>query len=198
NFLPDLKDHILGCLLGLDHDQIFTDDERNCLHIIGNKLYDHGTLRINYTTYDMCRSQDSINPKMHPDILMLAPTSNENSHPYLYGRIIAIYHVEVTHALLSPHVQRIDFVHVRFFKLDQGFTGGFATRRFHRLTFVNSSEADAFGFVDPAQVIRGVHIIPAFAYPTTDELLGQSIVRRYVDAECSDTDWEYYYVNMFV
>ncbi|KAF8883751.1 hypothetical protein CPB84DRAFT_1686191, partial [Gymnopilus junonius] len=85
NFLPDLKDHILGHLLGLDHDQIFTDDECNCLHIISNKLYDHGTLRINYTTYDMCRSQDSINPKMHPNILMLTPTSNENSHPYLYG-----------------------------------------------------------------------------------------------------------------
>lgn len=78
DFLHDLKDHILSRLSDVDSDTIdhsFTDDKRDSLQIVGNQLYHHGTLCMNYTMYDMCCNQDSINPKMHPDILMLAPSS---------------------------------------------------------------------------------------------------------------------------
>lgn len=147
----------------------------------------------------MRRNQDSINPKTHPDILMLAPSSSPGPqlpHPYLYGRVIGIYHVDIIHADLSPHSRRIDFLHVRFFQIDEGFQGGFKSRRFYRLSFVKADDADAFGFVDPARVIRGIHIIPAFAYSTTDELLGESIARVYTDVDVAGSDWKYYYVNM--
>ena len=195
DFLPDLKDHILSRLLDVDIDHSFTDDERDGLQIVGNQLYHHGTLRVNYTTYDMRRNQDSINPKTHPDILMLAPSS-QLPHPYLYGRVIGIYHVDIIHANLSPHSQRIEFLHVRFFQVDEGFQGGFKSRRFYRLSFAKADDAGAFGFVDPARVIRGIHIIPAFAYPITDELLGESIARVYTDVDAAGSDWKYYYVNM--
>jgi len=102
NFLPDLKDHILGRLLGIGHSQSFSDDERDRLLINKNQLYQHGTLRVNYTTYDMRRDQDSINPKTHPDILMLA--SDSQSHPYIYARVIGIYHVDIIHAVMSPYL----------------------------------------------------------------------------------------------
>ncbi|KAF8235256.1 hypothetical protein L208DRAFT_1257852, partial [Tricholoma matsutake] len=51
----------------------------------------------------------------------------------------------------------------------------------------------AFGFLDPADVIRGVHMIPAFAYGTTSEFLGPSIARQQCE---NDEDWVYYYVSM--
>jgi hypothetical protein len=147
----------------------------------------------------MRRNQDSINPKTHPDILMLAPGSSPQlpAHPYLYGRVIGIYHVDIIHANLSPQSQHIEFLHVRFFQVDEGFQGGFKSHRFYRLSFSNSDNADVFGFVDPARVIRGIHIIPAFAYSTTDELLeGGSIARVYTDVEAAGSDYKYYYVNM--
>ena len=58
------------------------------------------------------------------------------------------------------------------------------------------------GFIDPAQIIHSVHILPAFAYGTTNEYLrAESIAcqyQRYVegDFELETEDWVYYYVNM--
>ena len=150
----------------------------------------------------MRRNQDSINPKTHPDILMLAPAAPQSqsntSHPYLYGRVIGIYHVDVVHADTAPDSQRIEFLHVRFFQLDDKHEGGFNSRRFYRVNFLEADDPDAFGLVDPARVIRGTHIIPAFAHSTTDRSITDSISRVYTDAYAHDKDWRYYYINMSV
>ena len=61
--------------------------------------------------------------------------------------------------------------------------------------FDDASLADAFGFVDPDCVVRGVHLIPGFAYGTTEELLGPSFVRQDLQLN-DDTDWTFFYVNM--
>jgi hypothetical protein len=45
-------------------------------------------------------------------------------------------------------------------------------------------------------VVHGVHIIPAFGFGHTGELLGPSQAHRQKDGE-ADTDWRYYYVNMY-
>ena len=52
----------------------------------------------------------------------------------------------------------------------------------------------AFGFIDPAEVIQGVHLIPAFAHGKTDGLFGPSIACPLKD---DDQDWQYFYVNMY-
>jgi hypothetical protein len=57
--------------------------------------------------------------------------------------------------------------------------------------FVDSLDPEAFGFLDPGEVIRGVHIIPAFAHGRTSDLLGPSISRQPAE---NDKDWLYYYV----
>ena len=54
--MPKLKDHLLGRLLnhkfdGDDHD--FSEQERNSIRIQNNIIYQHATVRINYTTYDL-------------------------------------------------------------------------------------------------------------------------------------------------
>lgn len=185
-------------MLGLEEDHLFNDNDRDGLRIIGNQINRHGTLRVNYTTYDMRQNQDLINPKTHPDILMLASRTSNTTHQYLYGRVIGIYHVDVVHPETAAHSQRIEFLHVRFFEIDDEYEGGFNSRQFHRLKFNDANDPDAFGFVDPARVIRGAHIIPAFAHSTTEEFPQHSIARIYTDAYARKRDWKYYYVNMLV
>jgi len=41
--------------------------------------------------------------------------------------------------------------------------GQLVSLKTHRLSFPPMSHEDSFGFLDPADVVRGCHIIPAFA-----------------------------------
>jgi hypothetical protein len=50
-----------------------------------------------------------------------------------------------------------------------------------------------FGFLDPAQVIRGVHLIPNFPRGRTDSRLPPSIVRPVDD---DHEDWDSFDMNM--
>ncbi|PPQ85538.1 hypothetical protein CVT26_012745 [Gymnopilus dilepis] len=202
DFLQKLKDHLLSRLLGHSFDgqeHSYTDEDRDQLEIVNEMLYRHKVIRVNYTSYDLRRSQDSINPRTHADILLL---SQDGSHPYSYARVLGIFHVDVHHH--GPHsttsyTHRMDLLWVRRFEYDSTYAAGWDARRLHRIQFVDADQSGAFGFVDPSQVIRGIHLIPAFAHGRTSDLLGPSIARAAnKDLDEQDSDWRYYYVNMFV
>jgi hypothetical protein len=72
---------------------------------------------------------------------------------------------------------------------------GWSAKRLHRIGFFRRDEPDSFGFVDPDQVIRAVHLIPAFEYGRTDTRLAPSFVRP---AEDHDQDFLYFYINQYV
>ncbi len=93
-FLPKLKDHLLSCLLGGNE---FTDLDHHNLSLINNCIYSHQILQINYTTYDVQQNKDSINLHTCSDIMMLTCEDNIDdwSHPYLYARVIGIFHATV-------------------------------------------------------------------------------------------------------
>ncbi|KAG6329626.1 hypothetical protein ID866_9463 [Astraeus odoratus] len=98
NFLPKLKNHILAHLMPgneTDDELEFTQAQQNALGFINNRIYRHKVLRINYTTYDLRRAQDSLNPHTHSDIMVLSQEDSEHPHPYWYARIIGIFHVDV-------------------------------------------------------------------------------------------------------
>jgi hypothetical protein len=119
-------------------------------------------------------------------------------HPYWYGRIIGIFHVQVRHIgpySKSTEIQRVDFLWVRWFGRDVDYRAGWKRRRLHRLGFLGGDDEGAFGFLDPNEIIRGAHLIPAFAWGRTSMILGPSIARQ--DSE-NNEDWYHYYVNMFV
>jgi hypothetical protein len=46
----------------------------------------------------------------------------------------------------------------------------------HHVGFVDSDDPLAFGFLDPQYVIRGVHLLPAFAHGHTGSLLQQNSI----------------------
>jgi len=178
----------------------FTDDELSTVTIVRDRLYNHKVVRINYTTYDVRREQDSLNPRTHSDIVLYSHEDDVNTptgHPYWYARIISIFHAEVVHTgskSRSREPQRMEFLRVRWFGRDSSHQGGWTAKRLHRIGFLRASEdVGAFGFVDPQEVVRAIHLIPAFHFGQTKELLSKSIARQEVE---KDMDWCWYYVNM--
>ena len=93
NFIPRLKEHLLGRLLGHKYngdEYSFTAQERNGLVLINNRIYKHNTLRVNYTTYDLRRAQDSLNPRTHADFMTLSHEDHDDmdpgkTFPYWFG-----------------------------------------------------------------------------------------------------------------
>jgi hypothetical protein len=164
-------------------------------------------MRFNYTSYDMRKSQDSINIRRHPDCIILADerTAQEQGHPYLYGRIIGIFHVYVrntTRFSTDFQEQRMDVLWVRWYQYDEDFHWGWERKRLPRVYFPPATDPDAFGFVDPRDVIRGAHLIPVFDSGVTDSSLPEDSVARVFeelndeDFTLEEEDWGSYNVNM--
>ena len=78
-----------------------------------NRFYCHNLMWINYTTYDVQRAQDVINPNTeHHDIMML---SRSLSHPFCYARIIGIFHANIIYTgpgLLDYQPHQLEFLWV--------------------------------------------------------------------------------------
>lgn len=129
----------------------------------------HKLVRFNFTTYDVRRAQDVINPATsHCNIMMLATASDGQAnlkHPFCYARVIGIYHVNVIYTgpgMLDYTPRRLDFLWVRWYRVDDE-VNGWDTCSLDRLSFPPMANDDAFSFVDPANILRCCHIIPAFA-----------------------------------
>jgi hypothetical protein len=123
--------------------------------------------------------------------------SQDDNHPYWYARIIGIFHVMVVHkgcdsTLHEP--QKMEFLFFRWFGYDSDDVGGWKARKLHQIGFIDSSNSlEGFGFINPADVVRAVHLIPCFSLSHTKELLPHSIARSALE---QDEDWVRYYVNM--
>ncbi|KAK7021661.1 GLOBIN domain-containing protein, partial [Favolaschia claudopus] len=204
NFLPQLKAHLLARLLDLPYDgdeTQFSDQDLLDVNIVQHRIYAPQVMRINYTTYDMGRDEDTINPRTKSDIMVFSHEDEDDistAHPYWYARVLGIFHVEVRHVgerSKSLRIQRMECLWVRWFGRDLGYKAGWQARRLHRVGFVDFEDGGAFGFLDPSEVIRAAHIIPAFHYGRTTDLLPPSIARR---PDQDDTDFRFYYINCFV
>lgn len=172
----------------------FTPEELGTVCISGDTLYRHKVLRVNYTTYDMRRAQDSLNPRTHADFMVLGHEEGPDAYPYWFGRIVGIFHADVLHAGAATDVERMDFLWVRWFVRDSAYKSGSKAKRLCRVAF-DIEEDFAFGFLDPQEIIRAVHLIPAFAHGRSNDALGPSLVRQ---PQEEDKDWNYYYVCKLV
>lgn len=183
---------------------------QNSILIKSNRVYNHKLAHFYHTTYDVRRSDDIINPKTsHCNILLLSNSGPQNNssnapptHPFIYGRVIGIYHVNVVY--IGPGMDgyqpmRFDFLHVRWFQLSTSLGSGchyqnegWASLRLDCLSFPPMAQEDSFGFVDPSLVLRACHIIPAFnSGKRYADGIGLSAMAR------DSNDWKCYYVNRF-
>ena len=145
-------------------------DDQDRLFIQSDRIYMHHLLRLNHTTYDVRRSQDVINPgTSRRDIMLLASNPDDTEgfsphHPFLYARVLGIYHVNVVYAGTGMHnyvTRRLDFVWVRWYEY-VGTDLRWNDRHLDSVRFPPMASKHAFGFIDPQDVLRGCHVIPAF------------------------------------
>ncbi|KIM75847.1 hypothetical protein PILCRDRAFT_98847 [Piloderma croceum F 1598] len=216
DFIPHLKSHILPRIHDMLRQEAIQNtssnipgsstmqdiSNHNSIFFKSDCMYRHQLGRFNYTTYNVRRSQDVINPgTTHRDIMLLANDCDvENGdraakHPFLYARVLGIYHVNVIYTgegQLDYTPRRVEFLWVQWFEYD-GRSVGWPDTRLDSLRFPPMATDGTFGFVDPKNVLRGCHIIPSFASGKA-QLDGVGLSRLAQDAQ----DWSRYRVNRFV
>ncbi|KAF9242150.1 hypothetical protein BU15DRAFT_73077 [Melanogaster broomeanus] len=162
-------------------------------HIIlnANCMYRHHILRVNYTTYDLRRETDMVNPgTSHRHIMLLSPTGI-GGHHFCYARVLGIYHANIIYTGSDSRdyrPRRVEFLWVHWFELIPG-PSGWAHAALDRLRLAPIDADDAFGFIDPADVLRCCHLIPAFTDGRANEATSEGLLSN---------EWRYYYVNRFV
>jgi hypothetical protein len=113
------------------------------------------TWQVHYTTYDLRREYDVINPRTHPNIMVLSGETKPH-HPYWYARVLGIYHMDVwlrDEDSMSLKMHEIEVLYVRWLAPVVDHRSGVDCARLPQIAFVEESDYDAFGFLDPNQVI---------------------------------------------
>ncbi|KAJ7732533.1 hypothetical protein B0H16DRAFT_1770162 [Mycena metata] len=202
DFIPKLQDHILGRLLERDFDgdthEEFTAADRRTVRIHSNKIYATRTLRVNYTTYDVRRGQDTLNPRTSSFVMIRSPETETGAHPYWYCQLLGVFHANVFRVTESGATSPtpMEFLWVRWMGVEPGYRAGIKRARLPKVGFVAESDPFAFGFLDPQHVLRGSHLIPDFVGGRTNELLAtreETAARDPQDTE----DWATYFVDIF-
>ena len=163
-------------------------------------MYSHKKLQENYMSYNMRREKDMIKPASCPDIMVLSCEDGHDAHPFWYTHVVKIFHLIVCHHCGSAHEvehtsmepQHMDVLWVRWFGLDTNTRGGWSKKCLQGISFIPWDEPTLFGFLDPAQVVRGIHLIPNFTWGQTDSRLPPSSICL---ADDYNKDGESFYVN---
>lgn len=220
--MPKLKDHILPRIKDMIQKEAAADvscplpqagllsapersadsQDRDSILFKNDRLYRHHLARFNYTTYDVRRAQDVINPTTsHRDVMLLVNNGNSGNtnthsdHPFLYARVLGIYHTNVIYigeGTVDYIARRVDFLWVRWF--EYGGRGlEWSDRKLDSIRFPPMATEGSFGFVDPRDVLRGCHIIPSFAG-------GKAHLDEVGLSHCAQDarDWARYYVGRCV
>jgi hypothetical protein len=148
--------------------QLHAEDLHRFVHIKNDTIYHHKVIRFLFTTYDVRRGADIVNPgTSRCNIMLLADTNASSSrHHFLYARVIGAYHANVIYTgpgMLDYKARRIDFLWVRWFEVVDPAPSGWTSLKLDSIHFPPMNGQDAFGFVDPKDVLRGCHVLPAFA-----------------------------------
>jgi hypothetical protein len=196
NFFPKLKEHLLS-RINTSKGTPGVGDEQDINTIIfkDDRMYRHNIARFNYTTYDVRRAQDVINPgTSHCNIMVLRSDNDmgRQGHRYNYGKVLGVYHVNVIfigHGMVDYTPMRMDFLWIRWYEpVDE--VSAWDTSTLDRVNFPPLTNEHSFDFLDPADVLRGCHIIPRFAR-------GQRHTDGSGVSACAGDkdDWCEYYVN---
>ena len=158
-------------------------------------IYKHQLVQFNYTTYDVRRGQDVINPNTSHHNVMVLAQPDDSRGPFWYARVLGIYHANIFYTgpgMLDYRPRRMEFLWVRWYS-NSGATHSWDACQLDRVQFPPVAQENAFEFIDPQAVLRACHIIPAF-----------SAGKRHADgiglSRCAkdSQDWNSYYVMRYV
>ena len=94
---------------------------------------------------------------------------------FLYARVLGVYHANVIYTgpgMADFKPRRVEFLWVRWYQVHSGHEEFLAQSRLPELSFYPIYTPHAFGFVDPANVLRTCHIMPRFAHGKQHEHAG--------------------------
>ena len=208
NFIPRLKQHLLPRVRAPLVEVNGWDADNNLAESLGDwrgvvlkhdRFYRHNIMHVNHTTYDVRRGEDVIHAgASHCDIMALnsAFAEGTSKHPFCYARVIGIFHANVIY--LGENNQdyrprRLEFLWVRWY-VEESIQSGWKALKLDCVRFPPmTGNVDAFGFIDPIDVLRGCHIIPAFSRGQVhpDGKLFSNLAQ-------DQKDWFSYYVNWWV
>ncbi|KAG9097540.1 hypothetical protein FRC06_007448 [Ceratobasidium sp. 370] len=87
-FILQLRWHLLCRFLGSPSHPDFDDNQLGRIQFQKGRMYQHRTLQMNYTTYDVHREQDVVNPSTpHCFVLLPAELEADSDHPYIYAKL---------------------------------------------------------------------------------------------------------------
>ena len=159
-----------------------------------DRIYHHKICRFHFTTYDVRRGIDIVNPgTSRSNVMFLADNTEGSDHHFLYARVLAAYHANVIYTgpgMLDFEARRLDFLWVRWYELVDPASSGWKTSKLDSLRFLPIKEPNALGFVDPKDVLRGCHILPRFAK-------GKRHLNGVGNSRCTNNgkDYHFYYVG---
>ncbi|KAG1736096.1 uncharacterized protein EDB91DRAFT_1238087 [Suillus paluster] len=164
-----------------------TAEERASILFKHNRIYHHNLVRLNYTTYDVQRAQDVINPRTpHCNIMLLQHDDGCDGH-YHYAKVLGIHHINIVRAGNVYESRQTEFLFMRWYESVQDHA--WETHNLCCVHFLPLANLGAFGFVDPGAVLRACHIIPAFSR-------GQRNLNDGISPVAGDKhDWKEYYIN---
>ena len=122
------------------------------------------------------------------------PSSPDDEHvSYRYARVLGVYHANVIFlgsGMVDYTPIRMEFLWVRWYELVSGRHLPWTARKLDRVRFPPLADDGSFGFIDPSDVLRGCHIVPAFSQGKRHpDGKGVSLLAK--DAN----DWKEYYLN---
>ncbi|GJE97212.1 hypothetical protein PsYK624_134250 [Phanerochaete sordida] len=205
-FYGKLKDHLLPRLKALHTSGRPMNAQEQAspgkIQILHDKIYEHGQIFVNYTTYDVRRAHDLLRPrskKSKLDVMVLAdPTLSENEGPcprFWYARVLGVYHAFVKYNGPGQHHserEAVCFLWVRWYETINPESFGWENSELERLSFPPVQGENSFGFINPADVVRAAHIIPSFSDGKKHPDGGGSSLRA-GDAD----EWRAYFVGRF-
>ncbi|KAI0058498.1 hypothetical protein BV25DRAFT_1810603 [Artomyces pyxidatus] len=138
------------------------EDPSSFVYLKNERIYHHKRTYFHFTTYDVKRGSDLINPGTPRYNIMLLD-DGDTGHRYMYARVLGMYHANVLYTgpgSLDFETRHMDFLWVRWYEVMDPELSGWDRLDF--LSFPPIEGPDAFGFVDPNDVLRGCHIVPDF------------------------------------
>lgn len=197
DFLPKIRKHLLPRLvekLGIQPGAI-PESEAVFVVFQDNRIFNHQILRLIYTTYDVRRDEDVIHVDTPQQNVMLINRDYnkltwETEDPYLYGKVIGVFHANVRLCITLPDGTRDRSWH----RLDLAWVHWYTRKpprhdfELDRLTLLPLEQQSALGFIDPGDILRAVHVIPRFASGKGAPNVPSRVVH---DSE----SWREYYIN---
>lgn len=162
----------------------YTDAHRAHITILKDTLYQHTKLTLKYITYDMQVAEDTFYAKEHPGVMVICPDSD--GHPYLYGRVLDIFHMEVANdadnaLFFNSRSIRLDMVWVHWYECNQrNGPSSFNSLRYPSISLCPDDKSDSYGLIHPDDIVRRVHLIQDFNSIDNPEDYRMAQVNMYV------------------